>query len=83
MEFIQDIPLFPLGLLIININIKLKVRKPFANTNHFIKFRRKSSGFKLSFSNFFEEVYVVYINGEYYGRFLTEDKAKEMVASII
>lgn len=30
-----------------------------------------------------EEVYVVYINGEYYGRFLTEDKAKEMVASII
>lgn len=30
-----------------------------------------------------EQVYVVYIHGEYYGRFLTEDKAKEMVASII
>lgn len=30
-----------------------------------------------------EQVYVVYINGEYYGRFLTEDKAKEMVASVI
>lgn len=30
-----------------------------------------------------EQVYVVYINGDYYGRFLTEDKAKEMVASII
>ena len=30
-----------------------------------------------------EQVCVVYINGNYYGRFLTEDKAKEMVESII
>ena len=30
-----------------------------------------------------EEVWVVYINGDYYGRFLTEDKAKEMVASVL
>lgn len=30
-----------------------------------------------------EQVYVVYINGEYHGRFLTEDKAQEKVASIL
>ena len=61
-EFIRDIPLFPFGLLITKINIKLKESKPFANTNGFINFNLKSSGFNFSFSNFFDEVYVVYVS---------------------
>ena len=54
--------MFPFGLLIINMNIRLKARRPFAITNHFIKLRRKSSGFKFSLSNFFDAVYVVYVS---------------------
>ena len=61
-EFIQEISLFPFGFPIISINIILKARKPLAITSHFIKFKRKSLGLKFSFSNFFEEVYVIYVN---------------------
>ena len=61
-EFTHDIPLLPFGFPIIKINIKLNVRRPLAMTSHFMKFKRKSSGLKFSFSNFLEDVYVMYVN---------------------
>ena len=58
-EFTHDIPLLPFGFPIININIKLKVRRLLAITSHFMKFKRKT---RFSFSHFLEDVYVMYVN---------------------
>ena len=60
-EFTLDIPLLLFRFPIININIKLRVRRPLTIIN-FMKFKRKSLGLKFSFSNFFEDVYIIYVN---------------------